>query len=136
MPVRSTAKYGSWAKVYLALTVDAAKQPSGFDLTYTTLGKGIAMVGESTAITFQPAPTLEPSAAGSSAWSIDKLGHGVDPEGVQARLLQAMAFPCTTQTPHIPSPLDPNIEDLVLLAPNTRNQRLYNAVRRVTQDLE
>ena len=81
MPARSTEKYGSWAKIYLALTVDPAK-PSEIGLTYTTLGKAIVSIGESTSITFQPAPALEPDKTGASAWSIDKLGHGVDPEGV------------------------------------------------------
>ena len=67
MPQRSTEKYGSWAKVYLALSVDSAR-PGELDLTYTTLGKGIVSVGESTAITFQPAPALKPPSVGASAW--------------------------------------------------------------------
>ena len=81
MPARASEKYGSWATVYLTVSVDPSK-PGDLDLTYRTLGKGIVAIGESTAITFQPAPALQPS-AGASAWSIDKLGHGVDPEGVQ-----------------------------------------------------
>jgi hypothetical protein len=85
MPPRSTEMYGSWAKVFMVLSIDPT-EPTQLDLTYTTLGKGIAMVGESTSITFQPAPTLKPSTTAkgvhASAWSIDKLGHGVDPEGV------------------------------------------------------
>lgn len=81
MPVRSTTKYGSWATIFLALGVDPAR-PDELDLTFTTLGKAIASIGESTSITFRPAPTLRPSAT-ASAWSIDKLGHGIDPEGVQ-----------------------------------------------------
>ena len=82
MPARSTAKYGSWATIFLMLGVDPAR-PGELDLTITTLGKAIASIGESTSITFQPAPALRPLSATASAWSIDKLGHGVDPEGVQ-----------------------------------------------------
>lgn len=81
MPARSTERYGSWAKVYLAVSIDPAV-PHQLDLTYTTLGKGIVMIGESTSVTFQPLPALKRSST-SSAWSIDKLGHGIDPEGVQ-----------------------------------------------------
>jgi hypothetical protein len=81
MPARSTEKYGSWKTIHLELSVSPAK-PSEINLTYTTLAKNIASIGESTSITFQLAPQLKPLAAGASAWSIDKLGHGVDPEGV------------------------------------------------------
>ena len=81
MPARSTEKYGSWKIVHLELSVDTAK-PSELDLTYTTLSKGIASIGESTSITFQPAPQLKSPTRDASAWSIDKLGHSIDPEGV------------------------------------------------------
>ena len=40
------------------------------------------MVGEASMITFQPAPELRPVANGS-AWRLDKLGEGIDPEAVQ-----------------------------------------------------
>ena len=59
MPARSTSKYGSWARIYLTVTVDAA-HPHNVGLTYTTLGKGIVSIGESTSITFKPVPALKP----------------------------------------------------------------------------
>jgi len=40
------------------------------------------MIGESSAITFTPGPALKPSSIGS-AFSINKLGGFIDPEGVQ-----------------------------------------------------
>ena len=84
MPPRSTERYGSWRTIYLTLSVvDCRGEYCELALTYTTLGKGIVSIGESTSITFQPAPTLKPSNEHSSAWLVDKLGHGVDPEGVQ-----------------------------------------------------
>ena len=77
MPKRATSKYGSWAAVYLKLSIDPTNS-SKLHLTYTTEGKAIASIGESTSITFQPSPMLQRP----SAWSIDKLGHPIDPEGV------------------------------------------------------
>merc|ERR1712079_763769 len=39
------------------------------------------MIGESSMLTFRPAPALVPLGAGS-AWRLDKLGKMIDPEGV------------------------------------------------------
>jgi hypothetical protein len=70
--------------IYIEVKIDPSA-PTHLALTYTTLGKKIVAVGESTSITFQPALALQPSATGEgpSVWSIDKLGHRVDPEAMQ-----------------------------------------------------
>ena len=50
----------------------------GLDLELTWIGKTPTMVGESSMLTFPPAPAL----ASAEAWSLDKMGGLVDPEDV------------------------------------------------------
>ena len=51
-------------------------------MALTSLGKQPTMVGEATSVSFVPAPELVPLSDSTSAWTIDKLGGDVDPEGV------------------------------------------------------
>lgn len=51
-------------------------------LTLTTHGKQPTMIGEATSLSFTPAPALVPLSDTTSAWTIDKLGGAVDPEGI------------------------------------------------------
>ena len=50
----------------------------GLDLELTWIGKTPTMVGESSMLTFPPAPAL----ASAEAWSLDKMGGLIDPEDV------------------------------------------------------
>merc|ERR1711879_870262 len=77
MPRKAWDTYGSWRKVFLR--VDATG--GGIKLELTAFGKKPTMLGESTMLTFQPVPILRPR-KGGSAWTLDKVGHDVDPEGV------------------------------------------------------
>eukprot|EP01043_Picozoa_sp_COSAG02_P013289 COSAG02_NODE_529_length_20702_cov_43.720555_7_plen_201_part_00 len=99
MPPKASRVYGSWSTVFLTYSfpvsnVTTTSSGSGLsggvleiDLTATLLSKLPTMVGESTSISFIPLPKLSPpeisaSSDHKSAWSIDKLGQPVDPEGV------------------------------------------------------
>lgn len=83
MPTKSYTTYGSYSTIYVNLT--AARGDDGsleLELTVTTHNKQPTMIGESTSLAFIPKPQLVPTKAGSSAWTIDKLGGLVDPEAV------------------------------------------------------
>eukprot|EP00927_Polykrikos_kofoidii_P039170 TRINITY_DN33602_c0_g1_i1.p1 TRINITY_DN33602_c0_g1~~TRINITY_DN33602_c0_g1_i1.p1 ORF type:complete len:915 (-),score=109.28 TRINITY_DN33602_c0_g1_i1:19-2763(-) len=85
MPVKTRVTYGAPQTVYLTVS---SEDPSSLALSFTTLGKLPTMIGESTSVTFLPAPDLVPVTASSggnrgSAWRLGKLGGWVDPEGVQ-----------------------------------------------------
>lgn len=98
MPPKASHVYGSWSAVFLSYNfpiINTTTRRSGssfagdaleIDLTATLLSKLPTMVGESTSISFTPLPSLSPGISSSgdhkSAWSIDKLGQPVDPEGV------------------------------------------------------
>lgn len=77
MPEKAWGTYGSFQTMYLKVSASEG----GVDLELTALNKRPTMIGEATMLTFQPAPPLRRSAAGS-AWALDKLGEGVDPENV------------------------------------------------------
>jgi len=84
MPSRSSTVYGSYSTVYVNLTASRATSGSlELGLVVTTLGKQPTMVGESTSISFNPAPKLVSRSDSSSAWQVRKLDGVVDPEGVQ-----------------------------------------------------
>ena len=76
MPTEASSRYGgAFTEAYLNVTSVKAGQLS---LELTLIGKTPTMIGESTMLSFAPAPQLKTS----GAWSISKLGHGVDPEEV------------------------------------------------------
>ena len=102
MPARSTSKYGSWARIYLTVTVDAA-HPHNVGLTYTTLGKGIVSIGESTSITFKPVPALKPP-------------QGACPFGVKLWSAHPVLEQCTLRGPRTRS-----WEQCTLRGPPTRS---------------
>jgi hypothetical protein len=85
MPQDACEKYGGApTDAYLNVTVVGSSADGGaatkLELTLTMLGKTPTMIGESTMLTFAPAAEL----LTSGAWSLDKLGYGVDPEDVLA----------------------------------------------------
>ena len=96
MPLKASQVYGSWSTVFLAYSFPASNVTTAssgsslaggaleITLEATLLAKLPTMVGESTSLSFTPLPNLTPESAGDrkSAWSIDKLGQPVDPEGV------------------------------------------------------
>jgi hypothetical protein len=84
MPTKSTTTYGSYSTIYINVTTSRLESGAlELGLAVITLGKQPTMVGESTSMSFNPVPTLVPLSAKSSAWTIDKLGGDVDPEGVE-----------------------------------------------------
>jgi hypothetical protein len=76
MPNDACTKYGgSFTDAYLNVTMISSTDIS---IELITVGKRATMLGESTMLTFQPAPEL----LAAKAWSLDKLGHKIDPENV------------------------------------------------------
>ena len=76
MPSDAINKYGGcFTDAYLNITGVSSNELS---IELITLGKTPTMVGESTMLTFAPAPKL----LTSKAWQLDKIGTPVDPEDV------------------------------------------------------
>ena len=83
MPDKAKSTYGAPSTVTLALSFSRVGTAQKIDAALYTMGKQPTMIGESSSVTFSPGPTLRPTKPKASAWSIDKLGFDVDPEGVQ-----------------------------------------------------
>jgi hypothetical protein len=83
MPTKTYTKYGSYQTVYLNVTTTRGGDGKlAVSITLTTHGKQPTMIGEATSVSFIPAPALVPLSDSTSAWTIDKLGGDVDPEGI------------------------------------------------------
>eukprot|EP01062_Namystynia_karyoxenos_P023051 TRINITY_DN18872_c0_g1_i1.p1 TRINITY_DN18872_c0_g1~~TRINITY_DN18872_c0_g1_i1.p1 ORF type:complete len:1136 (+),score=352.05 TRINITY_DN18872_c0_g1_i1:92-3499(+) len=80
MPSAAHDKYGAPGRLYLNLTV-ASGAPLAAELELVWMAKEPVMIGESSSISFTPAPALQ-RRGNSSAWTMDKLGGKVDPEDV------------------------------------------------------
>jgi len=77
LPEKAHSAYGAPRDLFLKVKVVSGE----LEFELITLGKRPTMVGESSALTFHPAPALVPQ-GGGSAWRLDKLGRMIDPEGV------------------------------------------------------
>ena len=76
MPQDACTKYGgSFTEAYLNVTSISSTE---LLIELITIGKIPTMIGESTMLTFQPAPEL----LSSKAWTLDKIGTEIDPENV------------------------------------------------------
>ena len=74
-PSRAVSVYGAPSTAYVTYSPNG---DNALDIDAVLLGKSPTMIGESTMMTFRPAPKLK----SSGAWALQKLGSLVDPEDV------------------------------------------------------